>query len=270
MRLRAILACTALAAAAACSDRSPTAPASAPPPRVTFAYDCSVTVATGAMRCSLARGQRNGPRRLFLGGTQAQLASRNAAYSNGSYTFEVAVKNLIPQKLGTTDGTTLDPSGIRVFFTSGPTVTSGSGTIAVVPDGYSTFTASNQAYYEYDQILATSAQSSYHTWTFQMPPTVGSFSFLVYVSAPVQYPDGWVTISLPGSYVPVDDESVLTATAYDAYGGSISGATFTWSSSNPSVASVSSEGIMVALYIGTTTITATSGLRSGTAQVEVF
>jgi len=272
MRTRALLALAALSSLAACSDRSPTASPPAAEPRVTFAYDCSVTVATGEMRCAQPRVQGGWRGDIFLGGGYVQLSSRNVSATSTSYTFEVAVRNLIPQKIGTTDGSTLDSNGIRAFFSTGPTVTSGTGAVTVVPDGFATFTASGQPYYQYNQILANNEQSSWKTWTFAFPPTVTAFSFGLLVSVPVQFPSGWVTISPDSLYVPVDNDWPLTATAYNAVGTELPGATFTWSSSNTSVAVVTSAGDMTAMDIGTATITATSGggIRSGTAKIVVF
>ena len=271
MRTRALLALAALSSLAACSDRSPTASPPAAEPRVTFAYDCSVIVAAGEMRCAQPRVQGGWRGDIFLGGGYVQLSSRNVSATSTSYTFEVAVRNLIPQKIGTTDGSTLDSNGIRVFISSGPTVTSGTGTMtAANQDGVATFTAVNQPYYQYNQILATNEQSSWKTWAFTLTPTVNTFSFGVLVSVPVQFPSGWVTISPDSLYVPVDNDWPLTATAYNAVGTELPGATFTWSSSNTSVAVVTSAGDMTAMDIGTATITATDGTRSGTAKIVVF
>ena len=58
----------------------------------------------------------------------------------------------------------------------------------------------------------------------------------------------------------VNDDSArqLTATTLDQFGNAIAGA-FTWKSSNPSVATVSTTGLVKAIAAGTTSITATSG-----------
>jgi uncharacterized protein YjdB len=61
----------------------------------------------------------------------------------------------------------------------------------------------------------------------------------------------------------------LAATGRDATGAAIAGTTFIWSSSNTSVASVSSNGVVTAVSTGTATITATSNGHSGTATVIV-
>ena len=61
----------------------------------------------------------------------------------------------------------------------------------------------------------------------------------------------------------------LTASAKDASGNTISGKTFTWSSSDPSIATVSSSGLVTAVANGGATITATTNGVSGTAMVVV-
>ena len=57
------------------------------------------------------------------------------------------------------------------------------------------------------------------------------------------------------------------ATARDAAGNSVSGATMTWSSSNTGAATISSDGLATASGIGITTITAASSGISGTASL---
>jgi hypothetical protein len=61
----------------------------------------------------------------------------------------------------------------------------------------------------------------------------------------------------------------LSATALDASGRSISGATFSWSSSNTMVATVSATGLVQAKGAGNATITATSGGRTGSVEYVV-
>jgi hypothetical protein len=86
--------------------------------------------------------------------------------------------------MNTADGTTPDAGGVKVFFNSGPTVTGGTGTVSVNPDGTGTFTASNQAYYEYSSgaVLASGATTSPKTWNFTVDPTVKTFEFQVFVT----------------------------------------------------------------------------------------
>jgi len=61
----------------------------------------------------------------------------------------------------------------------------------------------------------------------------------------------------------------LSAVVLDQNGQVMSGASVSWSSSASSVASVNSSGLVTAVGNGTTTITARSGIASGSAEVSV-
>jgi uncharacterized protein YjdB len=61
----------------------------------------------------------------------------------------------------------------------------------------------------------------------------------------------------------------LSATAVDANGNAIAGATFTWHSNSTSIATVSSSGNVTGVHSGTTTITATFSGKTGSASVRV-
>jgi len=74
---------------------------------------------------------------------------------------------------------------------------------------------------------------------------------------------GVSTVTSFGTTVP------LTAAATGAGGVAISGKTFTWVSSDPTVASVSSSGVVTAVADGTTTVTASTDGISGSATVTV-
>jgi PKD domain-containing protein/Big-like domain-containing protein/calcineurin-like phosphoesterase family protein len=78
-----------------------------------------------------------------------------------------------------------------------------------------------------------------------------------------------VTVSPTSATVLVNGLVQLTATAKDASGTAISGATFTWTTSGPGVANVSSRGAVVGISAGSATITATSGGQAATAAVTV-
>ena len=71
----------------------------------------------------------------------------------------------------------------------------------------------------------------------------------------------------------IDDTVQLSATAMDANGNAISGATIAWSSSDATEATVSSDGLVTAIGEGTATITATATKddisAEGTASVTV-
>ncbi len=78
-----------------------------------------------------------------------------------------------------------------------------------------------------------------------------------------------VTVSPATASVPAGQTLQLTATLRDASGNILTGRTVTWTSSNTSVATVSSSGLVTALAAGPATITATSEGQSGTAAITV-
>ncbi|HYW13064.1 MAG TPA: lamin tail domain-containing protein [Longimicrobium sp.] len=128
---------------------------------------------------------------MIIGGQNVyvKLRSSNNSYNSTTqiFQFDVTVENLLNEAMGTPDGIVPDPEGIRVFFHSGPTVTSGTGSVSVVnPDGFATFTAAGQPYYTYSEILAKNDTSAAKTWQFSMPPTV-TIAFQVLVETDVQY-----------------------------------------------------------------------------------
>jgi hypothetical protein len=197
-----------------------------------------------------------------------QLSSSNITVASDTFSFDATVQNLIPQALGTTDGSTADPSGVRVFFQDLPTVTSGSGTVTVAhPDGFATYTAANQPYYQYDGPLATNETSAAHRWQLAFDPGVDSFVFTVYVAAEVQYPDGWIDVTGPSNLM-AGDVGSLTAVRRTAVGNVVPGAV-TWGSTDEAVATVDESGALTAVAPGAVSITASAGGVSGVATLDV-
>lgn len=79
-----------------------------------------------------------------------------------------------------------------------------------------------------------------------------------------------VSITIPNSTVVVGDSVTLIATKTNQDNTSNSSVVINWSSSNKNVGTIDSNGMFRALAAGTTTITATSGIVTGTATVVVI
>jgi Bacterial Ig-like domain (group 2) len=283
-RARAALT-VALLAAAACTDRTITEPRTRPPgdggegaPATTIAaLTCTASVADKSVSCVPAEPSTGAAGGLIIGrqGVYVQLTSSNLAYNSGTgqFTFDATLQNLIEQPLGTTDGTTQDPGGISIFFATGPTVVQGTGSAAVLPDGFGTFTEAAQPYYAYPYLLDQGEVSPAETWTFIVPPTATRFVFTVLVSAPVQFPTGYITLDgrLPGrsygSLHPSTPEE-LTAVIKDAYGNVLPG-TVAFGTSDPACASVTGTGTVTGVRAGTCTVTVTGGGVSGSLSFDV-
>jgi hypothetical protein len=277
--------------AAACTDRSPVAPEPEPGetpggtpgrPVHLVAVSCRVDVKAGTARCDDDPEPEGPATDLILGGqnqyVNLELGAVNYDHGTSSYQLDVSVRNLIQQPLGTTDGVSLDPNGVRVFLQAGPNTTTGSGNVTVIPDGLGTFTATNQPYYQYNSVLDQFETSAPRTWSFQMPATVTAFAFTAYVSAAVQFPDGWVEVSAAPITMHPHASLKLSATARDAAGNFVPGAqVFTWSSSDTTVATVtpsgSAGGLLTSIRAGTISInvdaSAAAVSRVGAVQVTV-
>src|SRR6266576_2954436 len=78
-----------------------------------------------------------------------------------------------------------------------------------------------------------------------------------------------VTVSPATASVAVGQTLQLTATPKDSTGTALTGRSVTWVSSNPGVATVSSNGLVTSGAVGTATITATSEGKAGSAAVTV-
>lgn len=78
------------------------------------------------------------------------------------------------------------------------------------------------------------------------------------------------TVTVSPASVTVGDTVRLTASAKDASATSISGVSFSWATSDPTVATVSSSGLVTAVAMGTATITVTApGGAAGNSAVTV-
>ena len=87
----------------------------------------------------------------------------------------------------------------------------------------------------------------------------------------VESPPGVAEVVVtPGSAALLVGQTVdLSAAALDGEGDPVPGATVTWSSDDPDVATVNASGVVTAISAGTVTITAASDGRSGSAEVTV-
>jgi hypothetical protein len=138
------------------------------------------SAASGRMRArDVTLGQQN---------LDVTLTATSTTYSADTFAVNITIKNLLAQPIGTPDGTT--NTKVRVFISTGPSVSAGSGSVTVVPDSVGTFTSSGQAYYIYNQIIQPQATSLSRAWKFVLPPSVTQFQFAAYVTAKVPSQQG--------------------------------------------------------------------------------
>jgi hypothetical protein len=191
--------------------------------------------------------------------------------TNKYFTMFVRVRNhLVKQPLGTLDGITLEPHGVRVFLASGPYATVGTGSVTLNnEDGEAVFTASRQPFFQYYEVLDQFEASSLKPWIFKTGLGVTSFTFTAYVSAAVKYPDGWIDIT-PASWTMRPTTTwTLQAIVRDVVGDPISNAPVVWGINDAVRATLQPDGTVTARSGGGTTVFATSGVRTGTAVLNV-
>jgi len=182
-----------------------------------------------------------------------------------SHTFDVTIKNnMVGQIIGTTDGTTAHPYGMKVFFynpanaaATQPVVTEKTNSalpasVTVNGDGSQKFAGAGtqvRPFFQYPaQILLPGQTSTAKQWSFTLD-NVSKYSFVVYVSTEVRYPKGWLNIIPDSPVVQVDSSRTLTAQVRNAFGVRISEA-LTWSSSNPAVVTITSSADSTAVITG--------------------
>ncbi|HEU0051633.1 MAG TPA: IPT/TIG domain-containing protein, partial [Longimicrobium sp.] len=229
--------------AAACGDDGVApdarAPIPEPPVNAVAALRCNAVVAAATVSCeplqqggALASVSAGGPSRSvhIVGGqgTYVRLTSSSVTYAGGVFGFNVTVQNLSNQAMGTADGTTPHADGVRAFFASGPTATGGTGTVTVAnATGTGTFTGAGQDYFQYntelggDGILSSGETSAVKNWQLNVPATVTTFSFVLYVATETPSATGLnsvapqVTSISPATLVP-GTSATLTGVNFNA------------------------------------------------------
>lgn len=175
--------------AAACTDSIllPPTPGAAPVEALAV-LKCTVQVQSAVMSCEShdpTTGTEISATRIF--GSQdrnVKLTSSGGVYDGGTQIFQtnVTVQNLTQQALGL-DSLNVT-SGVRVFFSDGPNVTSGPGPVTVAnPTGQAFITAANQDYFLYNEVIQPEEISSSMQWQFSVPSVTTTFSFVVMIQA---------------------------------------------------------------------------------------
>jgi hypothetical protein len=278
LAIRAVTFLGAAAYMAACSDRvQPLDPALEPQPlgpdESVAALVCRANVAEPSVVCDRPQMDPGGPSLALIVGGQGvyvQLTSSNVTVEADTFAFDVTIQNLIEQAMGTVDGSTPDPNGIRAFFHVLPTATVGSGSVSVAnPSGFDTFTSTNQPYFQYDGILAPDSVTAPQTWKLLFDPGVENFVFTLYVSSEVQYLTNWVQLDETPEFLTEGQTHAIGAIVRSHVGVPVADAGIEWTSSDTTVARVDSTGLVTALSPGRVTVSATHGAMTAETAFDV-
>ncbi|MEO6529225.1 MAG: Ig-like domain-containing protein [Gemmatimonadaceae bacterium] len=184
------------------------------------------------------------------------------ATSEGRSGTTTVTVSLVPVRSVTLAPTTLSLTPLQTG-TLVPTVTLANGT--VVTDRLVAFTSS-------DPLIASVTQAGVVTALLPGTSTITASSGGQSATSVVTVglvPVATVTVApATVSLTPLQTRT-LVATVTDANGTVVTNRPVSWSSSNALVATVTQAGVVTALIVGSTTITATSESKSGTATVTV-
>jgi hypothetical protein len=274
LRLRTAAGALALVLAAACVDRTATEPELRPPPDASgpaASLTCRADVRAGTLECAPPTGA-GGASAVILGGqgTNVRLRSTGMSY-DGTSTFrmDVTVENLTGQVLGTADGATPAPEGVRVFFASGPASATGAVEVANAT-GEAFFTAAGQKYFQYDGLLPPGDTTPPLEWRFSVPPSVESFQFSVYVAAAVAHEEGWLRIAPFLPSIAVGESMPLSVQRMDVAGRPLPGGDVAWVSNDTTIVRVAPDGTITGMATGYTLVFAIDGTRASVVVVRVF
>jgi hypothetical protein len=281
-RSRPLLLAGALLLLSACDEAvlgpTPHGPAGPPGPApVTLAQiHCQGDLRTRRVDCGGA--PKSGVSRLIVGGQGERVRVETSAITildaadlavRDTFRFQMLLRNLIAQPLGTRDGETLDSAAVRLLFNSGPTTTSGTGSIEVAnPDGVGTFTAAGQPFFQFNQVLATDSPSVSRLVKLAFDPGVATFEFTLFASAAVLFPNGWVDVSPSALTLPAGGSAPLSVTVHDVYGVPLS-ESYSFGADPGDVASVDGGGNATALCTGSTQVGATTATRPARQRARV-
>jgi hypothetical protein len=280
-RIQALAIATLLAASAACDSATGpgarTEPSAAEPRyKLLGTVTCYVDAVAGTTRCGdLAPAGGARATRVTLTTSHFTLVTTGSFYNGGTQqaTFFNQIRNDIGQDIGTNDGITAD--SIRAFVTA-INVTGGSGTITPSNHtGTATFTAPNQKYWEYREIVSPGNQSSSATWIFNVPSTVSAWNYTIGVSAPVRHPNGWIDVS-GDTQIPHSGAREHTAVVHTWTGAVDNTGSVSWTSTDEGgyvYVSPTDErvGYVLGVRLGYATVTASKGSATPrTRTVEVY
>lgn len=209
-RPRAALCAALMLTLAACAEQPLQVTAPGDPAVTLAALRCTADARAQTLTCETALPAGASRTLLTYGGQHryVRVTSEATVYDAGTDTLYsgVSVQNLLLVSLATADGVTADPTGVRVFFSEGPS----NGVVVGNPAGIGTFTAAGQPYYSYsgiqlggDGMLAPGEVSASQLWRFAMNGA-STFTFLVFVQTQVPtgaaYSEHFTQLALGGDH----------------------------------------------------------------------
>ncbi len=200
---------------------------------------------------------------ILLTGLDSDLSVRvsSVQWSDSVVSFDIAVRSLMGQRIGTRNGVTPDDRGIRLVFVTPPdsgdtrpiaTLMAGAGVIR------DTSLASPQSAVQFTVVLDSGATSAALPVRLRIPTGAASARFALVGVAPVPNPYGWLRITPAGAGVSVGETTQLRAESRNAYGRPALPVAIRWSQvGDSSRAAVTRDGRVSGTRAGDTRVVAT-------------
>lgn len=184
----------------------------------------------------------------------AEFVRTNDVSTADSAIFDMAIKNnMNGQVMGTTDGSTPHPYGMRVFFYKAQEPAVGQPQVltkinpadtawvrVASPDSqvFAGAGSKPRRFFQYDpQIVNPTAVSVPETWKFDLE-NVATWSFVAYISTEVRFPKGWLNIIPDAPTIQADSSLTLTAQVRNAFGVRLTNESLSWSTSDSLIVTV--------------------------------
>ncbi len=220
---------------------------------------CTVNELSGTMSCEAqGAGMGDALGAVNIGGRSnyVVLEKTNDVSTPSEAIFDVTFKNVMNRQImGTDNGVTPHPTGMRFFFYNGldPAETQPKVETKIdpalpasitpitdsVPRKFSGAGTTPRAYFQHEpQILHPGETSTPKTWRFAKQ-NVATWSFTGYISTEVRWPKGWINITPANPVLEVAGIDTLAAHVRGGFGQVHSEKVgLDWSSSNPAVVTV--------------------------------
>lgn len=207
----------------------------------------------------------------FVGATRDR-PTRGQVWPRGEWTSDKAVGSNIPAPPGLVQTVTVTPATATIFSGGSPSTVQLTATLL---DGNGNPMTASVLWLSSDPSKATVNSTGLVTAVAAGSTTisaisqgkVGTASITVIVTPPAV---ATVTVTPTPFGLAVGKTLQLVATTKDGSGNVLTGRTVTWATSNGSVATVNSSGLVTGVAAGTVTITATSETIDGTAAGTIL
>jgi Glycoside hydrolase family 44 len=259
---------------------------------------CDIDRATGTVHCETAGITAVPAPETDSSGTAIVLRAQhadvsvqtaNAVWTADTVAFDATIRNLAGQPIGTVDGRSADPRGLRIRWVT-PDVTdapddtvsravaelvapqsSGAGSPAASavdsPARFSTDAAAVVA------MLDSGETSVPLRIRLRIPGNAAHARFAMVIHAPVQHPNGWLRVTPEAVDISPRETTKLRAARFDALGHRVPPASVKWITTTPALISLSDGGDITGRAIGVAQVIATCAVpckaRPDTAAVAV-